>query len=141
MVPGLVGWELVCSSMAAARVLLQIANFGFTHLKNRSIQRSEDSRNGLKTRLCNSTFLTAAAKLYVRGVADVADIGATWRRATGAPFGPFEIYGFVGIQTPYHLNAHNPDEEMQEFAKILKRDFIDKKQLGRGSGKGFYEYD
>lgn len=66
---------------------------------------------------------------------------ATWRRATGAPFGPFEIYDFVGIQTPYHLNAHNPDEEMQEFAKILKRDLIDKKQLGRGSGKGFYEYD
>lgn len=86
-------------------------------------------------------FLTAAAKLYVRGVADFADFDATWRRATGAPIGPFEIYDFVGMQTPYHLNAHNPDEEMQEFAKILKQGFIDRGRLGRGSGKGFYEYD
>ncbi|MGW6172931.1 3-hydroxyacyl-CoA dehydrogenase NAD-binding domain-containing protein [Arthrobacter sp. NPDC055138] len=32
-------------------------------------------------------FLTSAAKLYGRDVADVADIDATWRRATGGANG------------------------------------------------------
>lgn len=85
-------------------------------------------------------FMTAAAKLYVRDVADVEDIDAMWRRGTGAAFGPFEIYDFVGLQTPYHLNSHSKDEEMRKFAEILKRDFIDKGRLGRGAGEGFYNY-
>lgn len=85
-------------------------------------------------------FMGAAAKLYVRDVADVEDIDTTWRRATGSPFGPFEIYDIVGLQTPYYLNAQSQDEEMREFAGILKRDFIDQGKLGRGSGQGFYNY-
>ena len=85
-------------------------------------------------------FMSAAAKLYVRDVADVEDIDTTWRRATGSPFGPFEIYDIVGLQTPYYLNARSRDDEMREFAEILKRDFIDQGKLGRGSGQGFYDY-
>ena len=38
------------------RVLLERANLGYTRLENRSTQRSEGPRNGLKTRVCNSTF-------------------------------------------------------------------------------------
>ena len=38
-----------------AEVLLQRANLGYTRLENRSTQRSEGPRNGLKTRVCNST--------------------------------------------------------------------------------------
>jgi len=86
-------------------------------------------------------FLTSAAKLYVRDIADVAVIDATWRKATGAPFGPFEIHDIVGMETPYNLNSHSQDPELREFAKILKRDFIDKGRLGRATGKGFYDYD
>lgn len=86
-------------------------------------------------------FLSAAAKLYVRDVADVKDIDEMWRRATGAAFGPFEIYDFVGLQTPYHLNFGSKDPEMREFAEILKRDFIDQGKLGRGTGQGFYSYE
>ncbi|MGP6175466.1 3-hydroxyacyl-CoA dehydrogenase [Corynebacterium sp. A21] len=86
-------------------------------------------------------FMAAAAKLYVRDVADIEDIDDTWRRATGAPFGPFQIYDFVGMQTPYYMNARSKDPEMRQFAEILKRDFIDKGRLGRGSGQGFYTYD
>lgn len=86
-------------------------------------------------------FLTSAAKLYVRDVADVADIDATWRRATGAPFGPFEIHDIIGMETPYNLNSQSEDPELREFADILKRDFIDQGRMGRATGKGFYEYD
>jgi 3-hydroxyacyl-CoA dehydrogenase len=86
-------------------------------------------------------FMTAAAKLYVREVADVPVIDRTWRRATGSPFGPFEIYDIIGMVTPYNLNAQSEDPELREFSQILKRDFIDKGRLGRATGKGFYDYD
>ena len=86
-------------------------------------------------------FMTAAAKLYVRDVADVAVIDATWRRATGAPLGPFEIYDIIGMETPYNLNTQSEDPELRAFADILKYDFIDQGHLGRSVGKGFYDYD
>ncbi|MDN3310584.1 3-hydroxyacyl-CoA dehydrogenase [Microbacterium oryzae] len=85
-------------------------------------------------------LLDAAAKLYVRGVADVDTIDLTWRRATGAPLGPFQIFDVVGMQTPYNLNKDSDDPEQREFAEILKRDYIDQGRLGRGSGHGFYDY-
>ncbi len=86
-------------------------------------------------------FMTSAAKLYVRDVADVAVIDATWRRATGAPLGPFEIYDIIGMETPYNLNIQSEDPELREFADTLKRNFIDQGRLGRATGKGFYDYE
>ncbi|GAA3870612.1 hypothetical protein GCM10022381_12230 [Leifsonia kafniensis] len=71
----------------------------------------------------------------------MAVIDETWRRATGAPFGPFEIHDIIGMETPYNLNSQSGDQELREFADILKRDFIDKGHLGRATGKGFYDYE
>lgn len=85
-------------------------------------------------------LLNAAAKLYVRGVGDPETIDMTWRKATGAPAGPFQIFDVIGMETPYNLGVHSDDPEMQEFAAILKRDFIDKGRLGIAAGKGFYDY-
>lgn len=88
-------------------------------------------------------FLNAAAALLVKGVADAPTIDLTWRRATGAPKGPFEIYDIVGMVTPYNLalarSAEHP--ESAAFAEYLKTNFIDKGKLGRASGEGFYKYD
>jgi 3-hydroxyacyl-CoA dehydrogenase len=86
-------------------------------------------------------FMTAASKLYLHNVADVEEIDKTWRIATGSPFGPFEIYDIIGMETPYTLNAQSEDPELREFAQILKRDFIDQGRMGRGTGKGFYDYE
>lgn len=86
-------------------------------------------------------MMTAASKLYARGVADVEVIDETWRRATGSPFGPFQIYDIIGMVTPYNLNKTSDDPELRDFAEMLKRDFIDKGRLGRAVGKGFYDYN
>ncbi|MHC6175141.1 3-hydroxyacyl-CoA dehydrogenase [Glutamicibacter sp. X7] len=86
-------------------------------------------------------FLNAAAALFVKGVASVEDIDKTWRIGTGAPKGPFEIFDIVGMMTPYNLSKNNPDPIQQEFAEILKRDYIDQGRLGKGSGRGFYDYE
>ena len=85
-------------------------------------------------------FLDAAAQLFVKGIASPEDIDDTWRIATGAPSGPFQIFDVVGMMTPYYLNANSDDPIKREFAEIIKRDYIDKGYLGKGSGRGFYEY-
>jgi len=86
-------------------------------------------------------LLGAAADLYVKGVGDPETIDLTWRLATGAPLGPFQIYDVVGMETPYHLNVNSDDPLKREFAAILKRDYIDQGRLGRAVGKGFYDYE
>lgn len=86
-------------------------------------------------------FMTAAAKLYLHEVADIADIDATWRKGTGAPLGLFQIYDLIGMETPYNLNIQSNDPELRAFAELLKRDFIDQGRLGRAVGRGFYDYD
>lgn len=85
-------------------------------------------------------LLSAAADLWVRGVADIETIDLTWRKATGAPAGPFQIFDIVGMETPYNLNIHSDDPVKREFAQIIKRDYIDKGRMGRATGKGFYDY-
>src|SRR5699024_1915452 len=85
-------------------------------------------------------LLQAAARLYVREVADVATIDLTWRRATGAPWGPFQIFDVIGMQTPYQLSSRSEDPELRRFAEVLKRDYIDRGRLGRSAGAGFYDY-
>ena len=86
-------------------------------------------------------FLNAASRLLVRGVATPEDIDRTWKIATGAPAGPFEIYDVVGMMTPYNLGKDSDDPEQREFAEYIKREYIDKGYLGKGSGRGFYEYE
>ena len=86
-------------------------------------------------------FLNAASALLVKGVASPEDIDRTWKIATGSPTGPFEIYDVVGMMTPYNLGKDSADPVQREFAEILKRDYIDKGYLGKGSGRGFYTYE
>ena len=86
-------------------------------------------------------FLNAGAGLLVKGVADPETIDKTWRIATGAPLGPFQIYDIVGLNTAYNISAANPSEESQAFAKMLKEQYIDQGKLGRATGAGFYTYN
>ncbi|WP_370618556.1 3-hydroxyacyl-CoA dehydrogenase [Mumia sp. Pv 4-285] len=85
-------------------------------------------------------LLNAASALWVEGVADVETIDKTWRIATGAPMGPFQIFDVIGMVTPYNIARTSDEPSQQKFAEILKRDFIDQGKLGVASGEGFYSY-
>jgi len=84
-------------------------------------------------------FLTAAAELLVTKVADVETIDKTWKIATGAPGGPFEMFDIIGLNTMYNI-ARAGDVKAKLFAHYLKENFIDKGKLGYLSGEGFYKY-
>ena len=85
-------------------------------------------------------LLNAAAGLLLQGVADPHTIDKTWRIATGAPSGPFQIYDVVGLTTAYNIASASPDAGSQAFAQYLKEHYIDQGKLGVASGEGFYKY-
>ncbi|WP_323368313.1 hypothetical protein [Leucobacter muris] len=45
------------------------------------------------------------------------------------------------MMTPYNLGKDSDDPEQREFAEYIKREYIDKGYLGKGSGRGFYAYE
>ena len=85
-------------------------------------------------------LLNAAAGLLLQGVASPETIDKTWRIATGAPSGPFQIYDVVGLGTAYNIAASSPDPGSQAFARYLKDNYIDQGKLGVATGEGFYTY-
>lgn len=85
-------------------------------------------------------LLNAASELLIDGVADVETVDKTWRLATGAPLGPFQIFDVVGLTTAYNISAASEDPKQREFADYLKTNYIDKGKLGVATGEGFYSY-
>lgn len=89
-------------------------------------------------------LLDAAQQLWGKGVADPETIDLTWRLATGAPAGPFQIMDVVGLETVYNIllmkaDTQDPESVNHKIASMLKAK-IDKGEVGINSGKGFYEY-
>ncbi|GAA2377983.1 3-hydroxyacyl-CoA dehydrogenase [Gordonia cholesterolivorans] len=84
-------------------------------------------------------FLNAALELAAGDYAEPKDVDNTWRIATGAPIGPFQMYDVIGLNTPYNIMA-NGDEHAQQLAAWLKENYIDKGKLGIAAGEGFYKY-
>ncbi|MFF2557566.1 3-hydroxyacyl-CoA dehydrogenase [Nocardia sp. NPDC058058] len=84
-------------------------------------------------------LLNAAMDLGANGYADPETVDKTWRIATGAPAGPFQILDIVGLTTPYNMLV-NGDENGKHLAKWLQDNYISKGKLGIASGEGFYKY-
>ena len=89
-------------------------------------------------------FLSSAQALWANEVADPETIDLTWRLATGAPAGPFQILDIVGLVTAYNINQMKPEASQEgtltwKMGQLLKEK-IDKGETGITAGKGFYDY-
>ncbi|MFD4357984.1 3-hydroxyacyl-CoA dehydrogenase [Nocardia sp. NPDC058518] len=84
-------------------------------------------------------FLNSGIELAAGGYAEPAAVDETWRIATGAPMGPFQILDIVGLTTPYNILI-NGGETQKKLAAWLKENYIDKGKLGAATGEGFYRY-
>jgi 3-hydroxybutyryl-CoA dehydrogenase len=85
------------------------------------------------------SFIGAAGKLLVNGVASVEDIDKSWMVNFHMPSGPFGILDAIGLETAWHVTSNQPDKASQEFAKLLKS-YVDAGKLGEKTGEGFYKY-
>ena len=89
-------------------------------------------------------FLSSAQALWANGVADPETIDLTWRLATSAPAGPFQILDIVGLETAYNINQMKPAAQQEgtlenRMGRLLKEK-IDRGETGVNAGKGFYDY-
>ncbi|MEV0184503.1 3-hydroxyacyl-CoA dehydrogenase family protein [Streptomyces sp. NPDC050625] len=84
-----------------------------------------------------------AIHLLESGVASVEAIDTVCRTALGYPMGPFELMDLTGIDIGYHTKKARYDEsgDPQDLPSRSVTELVERGELGRKTGKGWYAYD
>jgi 3-hydroxybutyryl-CoA dehydrogenase len=87
-------------------------------------------------------YLNNAVRLYEQGVASIEDIDAAMKGGCNFPMGPFALLDLVGLDTSLAiLEALYEEFKDTNYApRPSLRRLVAAGQLGRKSGKGFYDY-
>jgi 3-hydroxybutyryl-CoA dehydrogenase len=87
-------------------------------------------------------YLNNAVRLLESGVATREDIDEAMKGGCGFPMGPFALLDLVGLDTSLAiLDALYDEFRDANYAAVpLLRRMVSAEQLGRKSGKGFYDY-
>ncbi|TDL31886.1 3-hydroxyacyl-CoA dehydrogenase family protein [Jeotgalibacillus sp. S-D1] len=84
-----------------------------------------------------------AVALYEQGIADYKDIDIICRKALNHPIGPFELMDLSGLDVACFVMEQRyqetGDPEDKPFDCVVEK--VEKGELGRKTGKGWYEYD
>ena len=88
-------------------------------------------------------YLNNAVRLLEQGVATREDIDLAMKGGCNFPTGPFALLDLVGLDTSLSiLEALYDEHKDPNYApRPLLRRMVAARQLGRKSGKGFYDYD
>ncbi len=81
-----------------------------------------------------------AMRLLEGGVASAADIDIAVKKGLNWPMGPFELLDFSGLDVFYGALEDRARLEGGEGAPAVLKAKIDRGELGRKSGKGFFDY-
>lgn len=114
----------LCKSMGKIPVLLKKEIYGF--LVNRIL----------------AAINHEALYLYDMGIASYEDIDTAVVHALGHPMGPFRLMDLTGIDLSYYISMERYQETGDPKHKpspVVVEKFI-KKEWGRKTGKGFYDY-
>ena len=87
-------------------------------------------------------YLNNAVRLLESGVASMEDIDAAMKGGCGFPMGPFALLDLVGLDTSLAiLDALYDEFRDPNYAAVpLLRRMVSAEQLGRKSGRGFFDY-
>jgi 3-hydroxybutyryl-CoA dehydrogenase len=87
-------------------------------------------------------YLNNAVRLLEQGVASKAGIDAAMKGGCGFPMGPFALLDLVGLDTSVAiLDALYDEFRDPNYATVpLLRRMVTSGQLGRKTGRGFYDY-
>lgn len=87
-------------------------------------------------------YLNNAVRILELGVATMDDIDTAMKGGCGFPMGPFALLDLVGLDTSLAiLDALYDEFREPNYAPVpLLRRMVSAEQLGRKSGRGFYDY-
>ncbi|TDE15037.1 3-hydroxyacyl-CoA dehydrogenase family protein [Jiangella asiatica] len=102
---------------------------------------NRDVAGFVTTRLI-SALVVEAVKLHESGVATAEDIDIACKLGFGHAMGPLATTDLTGVDVLHHATANIWDEtaDPKFFPPELLRRMVDAGQLGRKTGRGFYEY-
>lgn len=87
-------------------------------------------------------YMLDGMRIWQEGTGSIADIDTAMKEGAAHPMGPFTLADFIGLDVVFHM-ANNLLDEYREprFSPppVLRR-LVLNGQLGRKSGKGFYDY-
>jgi 3-hydroxybutyryl-CoA dehydrogenase len=88
-------------------------------------------------------LMDEAVYLLENGYASAEEIDLVCTKALNHPIGPFALMDLTGIDVNYFVRMQRYEESGDERDKPAKivREKVEKGELGRKTGKGFYTYD
>jgi 3-hydroxybutyryl-CoA dehydrogenase len=132
--------EVVRSIVTSDATVATLKQFGAA--LGKTVVEAQDTPGFIVNRLL-IPYLLDAIRVLESGVATREDIDEGMKLGCGHPMGPLTLLDFVGLDTTYYI-ANIMFDEFKEprFAPppLLKR-MVLAGQLGKKSGRGFYEYE
>ena len=132
--------EVVRTSATSEETLELGKNFGQS--LGKTIIIAQDTPGFIVNRLMTPQILNAI-RMLESGAATKEDIDTGMTLGLNYPMGPLALADLVGLDTILFIadGIHDRFREEQYAAPKLLKDMVAAGQLGRKSGKGFYDYD
>lgn len=133
--------ELISTVLSSPETEARAEQFACDQLEKTVIHARD--RAGFIVNMLLVPYLLEAIRLYENGVATAEDIDTGMRLGANHPMGPLTLADFVGLDTTKAVADVLYEEFKQpQYAPppLLVR-MVEAGQLGRKSGRGFYEYE
>jgi 3-hydroxybutyryl-CoA dehydrogenase len=114
----------------------------FANLIGKKVIPVKESPGIISTRLF-VPFINEACDILMEGVGSMEDIDLTMKVGFGLPLGPFEMADKIGLDKILRWCENLYDEfgDLKYKSSPLLKKLVRANQLGRRTGRGFYEYN
>ncbi|AFZ72787.1 3-hydroxyacyl-CoA dehydrogenase family protein [Natronobacterium gregoryi] len=138
-VPIMEGVEVVVGEKTDSEVV------DFAHDLSESLEKTtweSDDKPGFVTNRILMPWINEGIRAFDEGVASKEDIDAGMELGTNVPMGPLTLADHIGLDVCLHASEtlHEELGDRYKPAYLLKRK-VEADELGKKTGKGFYEYD